>query len=150
MGYGAPVEVVPPSPTELPRVRSLLEACGLESVDVDGGPAQRLLVAREGGEIVGCIGLEVHGPAGLLRSFAVAPAWRRRGLGAALHAAALGMARAAGIRDLYILTTTVRERALRDGFEDVAREAVPEAIRAGSQFRGLCPASAACMRLRVG
>jgi N-acetylglutamate synthase-like GNAT family acetyltransferase len=56
---------------------------------------------------------------------------------------------AAGIRDLYILTTTVRERALRDGFEDVARERVPETIREGSQFRGLCPASAACMRLRL-
>ena len=98
---------------------------------------------------MGCIGLEVHGPSGLLRSFAVAPARRRHGLGAALHAAAVAMARAAGIRELYILTTTVRERALRDGFEDVARERVPEAIREGSQFRGLCPASAACMRLRL-
>jgi amino-acid N-acetyltransferase len=143
------VEVVPPSPAELPRVRSLLEACGLESADVAGGPEQRFLVAREGGAIVGCIGLEVHGPSGLLRSFAVAPAWRRHGLGAALHAAAVAMARAAGVRELYILTTTVRERALRDGFEDVARDEVPEAIREGSQFRGLCPASAACMRLRL-
>ena len=106
-------------------------------------------MAREGGEIVGCIGLEVHGPSGLLRSFAVAPSSRRSGLGAALQAAAVGMARAAGIEDLYILTTTVRERALLDGFEDVARERVPEAIRTGSQFRGLCPASAACMRLRL-
>ena len=131
-------------------MRSLLEACGLDSSDVTGGPAQRFLVAREGEEIVGCIGLEVHGPSGLLRSFAVAPPFRRSGLGAALQAAAVAMARAAGLQDLYILTTTVRERALRDGFEDVARERVPEAIRTGSQFRGLCPASAACMRLRVG
>lgn len=131
-------------------MRSLLEACGLDSSDVAGGPAQRFLVARAGGEIVGCIGLEIHGPSGLLRSFAVAPAWRRHGLGAALHAAAREMARAEGVRELYILTTTVRERALRDGFEDVARERVPEAIREGSQFRGLCPASAACMRLRLG
>jgi len=130
-------------------VRALLEACGLESVDVAGGPSQRLLVAREGEELVGCIGLEVHGASGLLRSFAVAPAWRRRGLGAALQAAALEMARAAGLQDLYILTTTVRERALRDGFEDVARERVPGSIRAGTQFQGLCPASAACMRRRV-
>lgn len=149
MGYGAAVEVVPPSPAELPRVRSLLDACGLDASDVDGGPAQRLLVAREGGEIVGCIGLEVHARAGLLRSFAVAPAWRRRGLGAVLQEAAMGMARAAGVEEVYILTTTVRERALRDGFEDVPREMVPAAIRAGSQFRGLCPASAACMRRRV-
>ena len=150
MGYGAPVEVVAPAPAELPRVRSLLEACGLEAADVDGSPAQRFLVARDGGRIVGCIGLEVHGASGLLRSFAVEPSFRHRGLGAALQAAAVELARGAGVRDLYILTTTVRERALRDGFEDVARERVPEPIRAGSQFRGLCPASAACMRLRVG
>jgi amino-acid N-acetyltransferase len=66
-----------------------------------------------------------------------------------LHGRAVELARALGIRDLYILTTTVRERALRIGFEDVARESVPEVIREGSQFRGLCPASAACLRLRV-
>jgi amino-acid N-acetyltransferase len=53
------------------------------------------------------------------------------------------------VKELYILTTTVRERALRDGFEDVARESVPEGIRQGSQFQGSCPASAACMRLGV-
>jgi amino-acid N-acetyltransferase len=99
--------------------------------------------------MAGCIGLEVHGEAGLLRSFAVAPSHRRRGVGAALHRAVVGLARGFGIRDLYILTTTVRERALRDGFEDVAREDVPAVVREGSQFRGLCPASAACMRLRL-
>ena len=150
MGYGAPVEVVVPTLEELPRVRSLLEACGLEAGDVTGGPAQRFLVAREGGRIVGCIGLEVHGASGLLRSFAVEPSLRRRGLGNTLQAAAVELARAAGIRDLYLLTTTVRDRALRDGFVDVARELVPEPIRTGTQFRGLCPATASCMWLRVG
>jgi amino-acid N-acetyltransferase len=66
-----------------------------------------------------------------------------------LHERAVELARNLGTRDLFILTTTVRERALRDGFEDVARESVPETIREGSQFRGMCPASAACLRLRV-
>ena len=134
---------------DLPAIRDLLRGCALSPDDVGGMGAQRLLVAREGGELLGCIGLEVHGEAGLLRSFAVAPAFRRRGVGAALHDAAVALARGLGIRDLYILTTTVRERALHGGFEDVERGSVPEAIREGSQFRGLCPASAACMRLRV-
>jgi amino-acid N-acetyltransferase len=130
-------------------VRKLVESCGLSAEDVDGKGAQRFLLARDDGEAVGCVGLEVHGESGLLRSFAVAPSHRRRGVGAALHEAAVAMARAEGVRDLYLLTTTVRERALRGGFEDVARESVPEAIRQGSQFRGSCPATAACMRLRV-
>jgi amino-acid N-acetyltransferase len=143
------MNIGPASTGDLPAIRDLLRSCALSADDVNGEGTQRFLVAREGGDLAGCIGLEVHGEAGLLRSFAVAPAFRRRGVGAALHAAAVKVARELGIRELYILTTTVRERALRDGFEEVARESVPEVIREGSQFRGLCPASAACMRLGV-
>jgi amino-acid N-acetyltransferase len=143
------MDIGPAAAGDLPAIRDLLRACALSPDDVDGTGAQRFLVARDGGELVGCIGLEVHGEAGLLRSFAVVRSHRRRGVGAVLHERAVELARDLGIRDLFILTTTVRERALRDGFEDLAREQVPEAIREGSQFRGLCPASAACMRLRV-
>ncbi|MGA8890282.1 MAG: arsenic resistance N-acetyltransferase ArsN2 [Anaeromyxobacteraceae bacterium] len=144
------MEVRPATRDDLPAIRALLEASALPAADVDGEGAQRLLVAREDGRLAGCIGLEVHGDAGLLRSFAVAPPLRRRGIGAALHDAAVVQARTLGVRDLYVLTTTVKERALRTGFEEVAREQVPEALRAGAQFRSLCPASAACLRLRLG
>ncbi len=143
------MDIGPAAAGDFPAIRDLLRSCALSADDVDGVGAQRFLVARESGELAGCIGLEVHGEAGLLRSFAVASAFRRRGVGAALHDAAVGLARGLGIRDLYILTTTVRERALRDGFEDVERGSVPAAIREGSQFNGQCPASAACMRMRV-
>jgi N-acetylglutamate synthase-like GNAT family acetyltransferase len=143
-----PVDVAPATQADLPAVRELLLACDLRVEDV-AGEGQHFLVARDAAGLVGCIGLEVHGEAGLLRSFAVAPGARRNGIGAALNRAALGLARSLDVRDLYILTTTVRERALRDGFVDVPREELPEAIRGGSQFRGLCPATAACMRMRV-
>ena len=143
------MDIGPAAASDLPAIRDLLRACALSSDDVDGKGAQRFLVAREGGDLAGCIGLEVHGEAGLLRSFAVAQSHRRRGVGAVLHERAVELARDLGIHDLFILTTTVRERALRDGFEDVARESVPEVIREGSQFQGLCPATAACMRLRL-
>jgi amino-acid N-acetyltransferase len=143
------MEVVPASRAEIPGIRSLLQACGLPADDVDGEGSQRFLLARRGGAMVGCIGLEVHGEAGLLRSFAVLPAERRHGLGAVLHDHAVGLARSLGVQDLYLLTTTVRERALRAGFVDVAREAVPAAIREGAQFRSLCPASASCLVFHV-
>jgi amino-acid N-acetyltransferase len=142
------VDVASATPADRPAVRDLLLASDLRVEDL-GGEGQHFLLAREGGNLVGCIGLEVHGEAGLLRSFAVAPAARRRGIGAALNEAALRLARSLSVRELYILTTTVRERALRDGFVDVPREEVPEAIRAGPQFRGLCPATAACMRMSL-
>jgi len=116
---------------------------------VAGGPDQRFLLARSGPELLGCIGLELHGADGLLRSFAVAPAQRRRGLGAALHDRAVKEAAVLGVRRLFLLTTTVRERALRLGFSDLPRELLPPSIRDGAQARSLCPASAACMMLRI-
>lgn len=143
------MDIGPAVAEDLPAIRDLLRDGALSADDVDGRGAQRFLVAREGGAVVGSIGLEVHAEAGLLRSFAVAPAFRRRGVGASLHDAAVVLARRLGVRELYILTTTVRDRALRDGFVDVSREEVPSSIREGTQFQGACPATAACMRLRV-
>jgi amino-acid N-acetyltransferase len=142
------MEIVAAPTEELPALRALVRSCGLRDEDM-GLPGQRFLLAREAGRLVGCIGLEVHGSAGLLRSFAVEPGSRGRGVGRALHGRAVALARELGVRDLYVLTTTVREMALAWGFEEVPREAVPESIRAGDQFRSLCPASAACLRLRV-
>jgi amino-acid N-acetyltransferase len=142
------MDIGPAAAGDMPAIRALLLTCELRAEDV-GDPDQKFLIAREGGTLAGCIGLEVHGEAGLLRSFAVAPAFRGRGVGATLQDAAVALARGFGIRDLYILTTTVRGRALRDGFEDVERGSVPEAIREGTQFKGQCPATAACMRMRV-
>ena len=134
---------------DLPEIRELLRACDLRDEDV-GEAGQQFLVARSQGRLAGCIGLELHGPDALLRSFAVSPAWRRQGLGAALHERAVEEARALGVQRLFLLTNTVRERAARSGFEDVPREAVPASIREGAQFGLLCPATSACMQLRIG
>jgi amino-acid N-acetyltransferase len=133
---------------DLPEIRALLRACDLRDEDV-GEAGQVFLVARSGPELVGCIGVEVHGQDALLRSFAVSPAWRRQGLGAALHDRAVEEARSLGVRRLFLLTTTVRERAVRAGFTDVPREEVTASIREGTQFRSLCPGTAACMQLRI-
>lgn len=75
---------------------------------------------------------------------------RGLGLGAALHARAVEEARALGVRRLFLLTGTVQERAARSGFEAFPREDLPASIRDGAQVRSLCPATAACMQLRIG
>ncbi|HQR29522.1 MAG TPA: GNAT family N-acetyltransferase [Anaeromyxobacteraceae bacterium] len=142
------MEIAPADPGDLPDLRALVRSSGLRDEDM-GLPGQRFLLAREAGRLVGCIGLEVHGAEGLLRSFAVEPGSRGRGVGRALHQRAVALARELGVRELFILTTTVRDMALAWGFEEVGRDAVPEAIRQGEQFRSLCPASAPCLRLRV-
>jgi N-acetylglutamate synthase-like GNAT family acetyltransferase len=135
-------------PSERESVRALLVSVGLPASDV-GAVEPPFLVARSGGTVVGCIDLERFGAAALLRSFAVLPAWRRRGIGRALHEAAVESARAEGVAELYLLTTTVERSAARRGFARVARDEVPADVRGAQEFRTLCPASAACMRLSL-
>jgi amino-acid N-acetyltransferase len=111
---------------------------GLAEVEV-------LVVARDGPEVVGCAALEGYGDAVLLRSVAVAAAWRGRGLGRALTETALHHARRAGAQEAYLLTTTAEAFFVHLGFTVVARAQVPEAVRASVEFQDVCPASAAVM-----
>lgn len=129
-------------------IRRLLLSVGLPAEDVATG-SQEYVLAHDGPRLVGTVGLEVVGTDCLLRSLAVAPEWRGRGLAAALHERALELARARGVRTLYLLTTTAEAYAARRGFERIARSEVPMGVLCLPQFQALCPASAACMRLRL-
>lgn len=62
---------------DLDEVLALLQTGGLSGNGVAEG-LSGFLVAREGGRLVAVAGLEDHGPAGLLRSVAVAPDRRAR------------------------------------------------------------------------
>ena len=134
---------------DLPAIRTLLAGLALPAEDV-GGPAQAFLVAREGGALAGCVGLERCGEDALLRSLAVVPRLQGAGLGRALHAQALEAARAQGLRALYLLTTTAAPFFERAGFVRVDRASAPAPIAASPEFSALCPASAVCMRLALG
>lgn len=103
------------------------------------------LVAEHEGEIVGVAGIEPCDPHALLRSVAVRDDWRTRGLGRTLVLRALAEADARGIPALYLLTTTAETYFPRFGFAPVARDAVPADVRATSEFRDTCPASATVM-----
>lgn len=122
--------------------------------DTDGTTAQtdtaahdadddlRLYVAHRDGERVGCGGIERHGDVGLLRSVVVEREKRGAGVGTALCAALVERARANGVASIYLLTTDAADFFTRQGFEPVARETVPDAIRTTTQFTDLCPDSA--------
>lgn len=148
---GAPLSPVPfraATPADEPELLALLRAAGLP-VDDLALDRQAFTLAVDGGRIVGSIALEVAGPDALVRSLAVAPSHRRRGLGAALDDRAVAEARRLGLRALYLLTTTVRDYALRRGYEVVARDEVPAALAALPQFKSICPGTATCMRRRL-
>lgn len=138
------------TPADDPALRALLASAGLPAEDVATGPRQRYVLAFEGDRLVGSIGVELAGADGLLRSLAVAPDHRGRGIAGALHERILEVARAQGVTTVYLLTTTAEAFAARRGFEPVSRGAVPGGIAALAQVRALCPATAACMRRAIG
>jgi N-acetylglutamate synthase-like GNAT family acetyltransferase len=125
-------------------VTALLDACGLPSEDV-APLLPGFIVARDGERIAGTIGLEAFGRIGLLRSLAVSPDQRGRGLGRELTRRLVEQARSSGIEHLYLLTTTAADFFAALGFTVVERASAPPLIASSLQFRSLCPASAVFM-----
>lgn len=106
----------------------------------------RFWVSEHEGKLVGVAGMEHYGDAGLLRSVAVAAEWRGSGVGRALVDRVLEDGRAAGLKDVFLLTTTAEHYFPRLGFACVGRGCVPAGVRTSAEFTGACPASAIVMR----
>ncbi|MHB1872880.1 MAG: arsenic resistance N-acetyltransferase ArsN2 [Steroidobacteraceae bacterium] len=126
-------------------IRALLEQEGLPVSDLDSSRA-RFLVACAGAQHLGAVALEAHGEAGLLRSLVVDVPWRGRGLARTLVKALERQARAADIRELWLLTETAAGLFARLDYRSCERSEAPAAVRSSGEFRTLCPASALCMR----
>jgi len=107
------------------------------------------LVVRDDERLIGLCGLEVHDSAALLRSVAVDAHYRGAGVGQALVAAALDLARKMDLCALYLLTTTAGAFFERCGFQVWQREAAPEGIRGSWEFTNGLPRSAVLMKRDV-
>ena len=141
-----PTEAAPPGSSGREAAARLVAEAGLPALN---GPAD-VLVAREGGPqtggaVVGTVAVEDYGADGLLRSLAVHPARRGRGVGARLVAEAEARARGRGLRSLALLTTTAAPFFAALGYRAADRSEAPAAVRASSEFRDVCPSSAACL-----
>ena len=143
-----PFLIEPQRSHDRPRVRQLLQQCGLPVDDLDTAPVD-FLVMREAGQVVGAVGLESADGVGLLRSLAVLPSLHGQGRGGALVAAAERLAEQRGIDDLYLLTTTAPGFFALHDYLRVHRASVPLALQAAAQFAALCPATAVCMHKRL-
>ena len=136
--------VRPARDDDLAAIERLLTAAGLP-LDGVAAALQDFVVAEHGDRLVGVAGLEVCCEDALLRSVAVEPEWRSRGLGRALVSRAIAEAEARGIRALYLLTTTAERYFPSFGFERVERDAVPAEVLGTAEFRHACPATATAM-----
>jgi len=122
----------------------MLANAGLPTADLGTSDLQ-LWLLEAGGALVGVIALERFGSEALLRSLAVAPAHRKRGVGRRLVARLEEDARAAGVRRLVLLTETAETFFRSLDYRVIDRSSVGEAPRQSAEFRSLCPVSAICM-----
>lgn len=138
--------VRPASSTDSEAVLDLLLRCELPTHGVsDRFPAGYSVAVTDSGTVVGAAGVERYGTYALLRSVAVDPDWRGRGLAERLIAERMRWAQRSGARTMYLLTTTAADYFSRRGFRRVAREEVPPEVRSSSEFTTVCPVTADVM-----
>lgn len=131
---------------DINTIRSLLTTAGLPVADVLEVSPITFFVSEDNKRVItGCVGLEVYGTVGLLRSLAVTPVARNTGIGHALVETVEEASALHGIQQLYLLTTTAGDFLEHCGYGVLVRDSVPDDLRKSTQFSILCPASAVCM-----
>ena len=128
---------------DLGEVKTLLATCRLPTEDI--GRDAVFMAARRREQLCGVAGFERFGEVALLRSVAVHPTWRRKGIARALCEAIMHEARQRGVQQLFLLTTDADRFFARLGFAAIDRAALPDEVRATAQFRELCPQTAIAM-----
>jgi amino-acid N-acetyltransferase len=108
-------ELVIEQTRDLAIVRAMLARGGLMTEGIEW-PAACYIVAYFGDAAVGVVGVEPKVDAALIRSLYVDESMRRRGIGAALVAAARKAAHTRGARHFYLLSTDAGEFFERHGF----------------------------------
>ena len=145
------------SSMDAPKVRSariedrmhlsaLLEDSGLSAFGLTDALSD-VLVAEQGGKLVGMAGFERYGDRVLVRSVAVRTTHRSGGIGRALISELLDRARDQGASRAYLLTETAERFFSRLGFEQVPRSSIPAAVLTSPHVVAACPESCTCMAL---
>ena len=142
-------EIRAASGEDVAQVEALLVASGLPTTGVRETIGD-FFVAEHDGAIVGVVGLEqCCREYALLRSTAVAPEWRGRGIGRQLVARAIADAESHGTKALYLLTMTAERYFPSFGFVETTRDVVPAEVAATAEFSNVCPSSATVMSLAL-
>ncbi len=132
--------------SDIERMAALLEESGLPTEDLRSVPRLDIwLLEGDTGNLVGTIALERYGSEGLLRSLAIAPDYRNRGLARRLVAKLEEDACDDGVELLVLLTQTAESFFQKLGYSNTDRSEISESVKQSAEFKSLCPASARCL-----
>ena len=143
------ISLTPAIPADQEAINTLLVEANLPNQDFADHLAH-FWVARQNEQVIGSIGLEPYGQAGLLRSLVVNPTYRGQGLGQELGDKILTYAHQLGLQEVYLLTTTAADFFPKLGFDRCQRADTPATIQATVEFASVCPATAVCMVKKLG
>ncbi|MGP2492604.1 arsenic resistance N-acetyltransferase ArsN2 [Mesorhizobium sp. PUT5] len=127
-----------------------LTAEGLPVDDLTNAGRTFYVFSTLDGATVAYGGLELLGEHVLLRSVAVLPAFRGKGIGRNIVPLLLYRAYREGARTAWLLTSSAAPFFEKIGFKVVGRQAAPAAVLAIRQAASLCPASAPLLSRSIG
>ena len=140
------IQICAAKPADIDAIKALLVGSDLPTTGVDDH-WKTFVVARDGDSIVGCGGSETYPVTALIRSIAVAPDYRKHGIGRSIVRQLIDRLSARGIREFYLLTTGAEGYFKKRGFKTIDRDEVHPQVLASTQFTENCCATAKCMRL---
>ncbi len=121
-----------------------------EDLNIDGVHENigSFVVAMEGDELVGCGGAEAFQFVALIRSVAVEPDHRSRGIGRRIVREMLDRLSSRGLREFYVVTEKADGWFRKRGFKPCERDEVHPQILASTEFEH-APEEAVVMRLQM-
>lgn len=132
------------------QVQLLLGLCGLPGDDIAPEYLPDFFIARDGDQDIGVAGVEIRGSFALIRSVAVHPGQRSRGLGAQLVAAVERRAAERGATQFFLLTNDAQAFFRGRGYAEVSRCSAPAEIQSCGQFGSSCCGGATLMTKAAG
>lgn len=128
------INIIPAAGNDIPFITALLLDAELPPDDLETWIDNFLLLSVEG-KTVGCIGLEIWGKVGLLRSFVISEDYRSKGLGIKLYNRLMALAKEMKLTTVLLLVKGASIFFQKNGFKFIDRNEVPESVKKSIQFK---------------
>jgi amino-acid N-acetyltransferase len=135
--------------TDEKEMRKLLSLCQLHTDDINREQLKHFILAKKDRNIVGVIGLEIDNKIGLLRSLAVDPSFRLKGIGKLLSERIIAYSYQLALNEIFLFTKDADKYFEILGFKKIKREDLSSQICESTLFKEYCPDTALCMSKKI-